>query len=146
MTHNNSLEQFQQSIGKEFTQSPCPFMQWLKPIVLVAEKGKISFQYTVRKEWTNPMGTLHGGVIAAIIDDTIGATMFSFNEDCYFTTINNVIDYLSVANEHDIIIAETIVIKKGKQMVNVQCEIWKADKSRLIAKGYSNLLRTEIKK
>jgi len=121
-------------------------MQWLRPIVLVAEKGKISFQYTVRKEWTNPMGTLHGGVIAAIIDDTIGATMFSFGEECYFTTINNVVDYLSVANEHDIIIAETNVIKKGKQMVNVQCEIWQADKSRLIAKGYSNLLRTEIKK
>lgn len=145
MNTNNLLEVLQHYIGKEFTVSPSPFMLWLKPVVLFAEQGKLSFQYIIRKEMTNPMKTLHGGVTAAIIDDVIGATMVTFNEECFYTTVNNVIDYFIPAIENDIVIADTIIIKKGKQMVNAQCEIWNADKTRLIARGYSNLLKIEKK-
>ncbi|MBK1894536.1 PaaI family thioesterase [Chryseobacterium paridis] len=135
------LEQLKQFIGKEFDQSPSPFMKWLNPIVLSVEEGKLEFQYTVRPEWLNPIGNLHGGVTAAIVDDIIGATMFSLNENSFITTINNVIDYFSTAKENDNIVAETIIIKRGKQFVNAQCEIWNADKTRLIARGTSNLFK-----
>jgi len=146
MSTINHLETLQSFIGKEFATSPSPFMHWLKPIVLSAETGKLSFQYEVRKEMTNPIGTLHGGVTAAIVDDIIGATMFSLNEDYFYTTLNNVIDYFSAAKAGDRIVADTVLIKRGKQIVNAQCELWNADKSRLIARGYSNLLKTEIKR
>ncbi|MDP1746603.1 MAG: PaaI family thioesterase [Bacteroidota bacterium] len=146
METTNQLEVLQEHIGKEFTATPSPFMKWLKPTVLSAEQGKLSFQYAIRKEMINPIGTLHGGVTSAIIDDIIGATMFSFNEDCFYTTVNLVIDYFASAREGDTIIADTSIIKKGKQMVNAQCEIWNEDKTRLIARGYSNLFKTNIKK
>nr|WP_314896369.1 PaaI family thioesterase [uncultured Flavobacterium sp.] len=142
----NQLEVLQEHVGKEFTASPSPYMKWLKPIVLKAEQGQLSFQYTVRKEMTNPMGTLHGGVTSSIVDDAIGATMFSFNEDCFYTTVNLVVDYFAPAREGDLIIADTSIVKKGKQMINAQCEIWNEDKTRLIARGYSNLLKITIKK
>ncbi|SEM59134.1 uncharacterized domain 1-containing protein [Chryseobacterium taichungense] len=135
------LAQLKQFIGKEFTQSPSPFMKWLNPIILSAEEGKLEFQYTIRHEWLNPAGNLHGGITAAIVDDIIGATMFSLNESSFITTINNVIDYFSTAGENDIIIAETKIIKRGKQFVNAQCEIWNADKTRIIARGSSNLFK-----
>ena len=137
----DKLAKLQTFIGKEFTESPSPFMRWLNPIVISAEEGQIEFQYKVRPEWLNPMGNLHGGVTAAIMDDIIGATMFSLNEKSFITTINNAIDYFSTAKENDNIIAETKVIKRGKQFVNAQCEIWNADKSRLIARGNSNLFK-----
>ena len=137
----NKLQVLQNFIGKEFTASPLPFMKWLNPIVVSAEEGKFQFQYTVREEWLNPMGNLHGGVTAAIIDDVIGATMFSLNEDSFIVTINNSIDYFSAAKEHDQIVAETKIIKRGKQFVNAECEIWNTDKSRLIARGTSNLFK-----
>ncbi|ROH95877.1 PaaI family thioesterase [Chryseobacterium daecheongense] len=135
------LAQLQQFIGKEFDQSPSPFMKWLNPIIVFAEEGHLEFQYTVRPEWLNPIGNLHGGVTAAIIDDVIGATMFSLNENSFITTINNVIDYFSTAKENDIIVAETKIIKRGKQFVNAHCEIWNTDKTRLIARGTSNLFK-----
>lgn len=135
------LAQLQQFIGKEFDQSPSPFMKWLNPIVLSVEEGQLEFQYTIRPEWLNPIGNLHGGVTAAIIDDVIGATMFSLNENSFIATINNVIDYFSTAKENDNIVAETKIIKRGKQFVNAQCEIWNADKTRLIARGTSNLFK-----
>lgn len=137
----DKLAQLQTFIGKEFTDSPSPFMRWLNPIVLSAEAGQIEFQYTVRQEWLNPMGNLHGGVTAAIMDDIIGATMFSLNEKTFIVTVNNTIDYFSTAKENDHIIAETKVIKNGKQFVNTQCEIWNVDKTRLISRGTSNLFK-----
>ncbi len=140
------LEAMQSRIGKEFLSSPSPLTLWLKPKVISAEKGKLSFQFTVRKEMTNPLGTLHGGVTAAMMDDVIGATMYSLNEEFFYTTVNNVIDYFSKARENERVIADTCILKKGNQIVNAQFELWNEDKSRLIARGYSNLFKTDIKK
>lgn len=140
------LEKIQSSIGKEFTESPSPFMRWLNPIIVAAEPGTLEFKYHIRPEWLNPVGNLHGGVTAAIVDDIIGATMFSLNEAHFYTTINNVIDYFSSVKAGESIVAKTTIIKKGKQFINAECEIWNSDKSRLIAKGSSNLFKTEIKK
>jgi acyl-coenzyme A thioesterase 13 len=142
----NPLETMKSFIGKEFSETPSPFMRWLKPIIKSAENGALEFEYQVRPEWLNPVGNLHGGVTASIIDDIIGATMFSLNEPYFYTTINNVIDYFSGAKAGETIIAQTLIVKKGKQFINAHCEIWNADKSRLIAKGNSNLFKTEIKK
>ncbi|MDY0929604.1 PaaI family thioesterase [Chryseobacterium sp. CFBP8996] len=137
----DKLQALKSFIGKEFTASPSPFMRWLNPVVVSAEEGQIEFQYIVREEWLNPMGNMHGGVTAAIMDDIIGATMFSLNEKNFIVTVNNSIDYFSTAKENDTIVAETKIIKRGKQFVNAQCEIWNADKTRLIARGTSNLFK-----
>ncbi len=139
------LEQLKSFIGKEFTASPSPFMLWLRPIVLSAEKGHLEFEYRIRKEWLNPIGNLHGGVTAAIIDDVLGATMFSLNEQSFFTTINNVIDYFAIAKEGEKIVAETSIVKQGKRFINAQCNIWNKNKSRLLARGTSNLFKIELK-
>ena len=40
----NPLEHLKTLIGKEFTDSPSPFMRWLNPIVVSAEKGHLEFQ------------------------------------------------------------------------------------------------------
>lgn len=132
-------------IGKEVTDSPSPFMSWLKPVILKVENGSLTFQHTIRKEMTNPFGTLHGGVTAAIIDDAIGATLIAYGESYFYVSVNLVVDYLSSAREGDVILAETAILKKGNQIVNAQCEIWNAGHTKLIAKGYTNLLKTEIK-
>lgn len=137
----DKLAQLKTFIGKEFTASPSPFMRWLNPIVLSAEEGNIEFKYTVRPEWLNPMGNMHGGVTAAIMDDIIGATMFSLNEKNFIVTVNNAIDYFSTAKENDDIVAVSSIIKNGKQFVNAQCEIWNADRTRMIARGTSNLFK-----
>jgi len=146
MTEIKHLEVLQAYTGMEFTVSPSPFTLWLKPIVVSAERGKISFIYVIRHEMTNPMGILHGGMTAAIIDDVIGAVMYSLNEDFFYTTINNVVDYFAPAFDGQQIIADAVIVKKGSQIVNVQCEIWNEGKTRLVARGNSNLIKTKIKK
>jgi len=138
-----ALEVIRSFTDREFSGSPSPFTRWHKPIVVSADVGRLVFRYQVRKDMINPVKILHGGVSAAIIDDIIGATLFSYDEPNFYTTLNNVIDYFSTASEGEMITAETLVIKKGSKIANVQCEIWNADHSRMIARGYSNLLRTD---
>ncbi|KGO87267.1 thioesterase [Flavobacterium rivuli WB 3.3-2 = DSM 21788] len=133
-------------IGKEISGSPSPFMNWLKPVILSVDEGSLAFQYTVRHEMTNPFGTLHGGITAAMIDDAIGATLIAYGEPYFHVTVNLAIDYFAAAKEGDVIIAHTQVIKKGRQLVNAQCDVWNEDRTRLLAKGYTNLIKTEIKK
>jgi len=139
-------EFFKQHIGQEMKTSLSPVLNWLRPTILAVEKGKLILQHKVREEMTNPMGILHGGITAAIIDDAIGATLFAYDEPYYYVTINLVVDYFAAAKEEDLIIAETIMVKKGRQIANVTCEVWNESRTRLIAKGYSNLLRTERRK
>jgi acyl-coenzyme A thioesterase 13 len=143
---NKTLEFLKQQIGKDSAASPSPLMRWLNPTLLAVEEGKVTLQYVVRNEMTNPMGNMHGGITAAIVDDAIGVTVFSLGESVFYTTITNSIDYFSSVKEKDSVIAETLIIKKGRQLINAQCEIWNADKSRLMAKGYSNLIKTDIPK
>lgn len=144
---NSKAKEFLQSYkGKEVEDSPSPFMNWLKPVMAAVEDGSLTFEYTVRKEMTNPFGTLHGGVTAAMIDDAIGATLISYGEPYFYVSVNLVIDYFSPAREGDIVVSKTAILKKGNQITNAQCEIWNKDRTKLIARGYTNLLRTEIKK
>ncbi len=131
---------FQSFKGKEITHSPSHFMNWLKPTLIEAEKGSLHCSYVVRKEMTNPYGILHGGITAGIIDDLIGATVYILGLNARYTTVNNNIDYFAPANEGDIITAKTSVVKQGRTIINLQCEIFLPNKNRLIAKGYSNML------
>jgi len=137
---NDRLKVFQSLIGKEVTQSPSNFMNWLKPTVIAAEIGSLHCSYVVRKEMTNPFGVLHGGVTAGIIDDLIGATVFTLGLDHRYTTVNNSIDYFAPAKEGDLIAARTRIVKRGRTIINVQCEVILIAKSRIIAKGTSNML------
>lgn len=132
-------------LNKPVTNSPSPFMNWLQPELKLVQEGKLIFAHQIRPEMTNPFGTLHGGVTAAIIDDAIGATLISFGEPFFYVTVNLNIDYFANARQGETILAETAINKKGKTIVNAECAIWNEDKSRLLAKGYTNLIKTEPK-
>lgn len=140
---NERLEGMRKYIGRQFAESPSAFMRWLNPVIRAAEYGALTFEYTVREEMTNPMKMLHGGVTAGIIDDIIGATVFTMGFTSHYTTINNNIDYFAPAKAGDVIEARTSVIKRGQQIINLQCELWLTGKNRLLARGYSNMIRLE---
>lgn len=90
------------------------------------------------------MNILHGGITASIIDDAIGAAVYSLNNSHYYTTVNLNVDYFAPAKVGDVLYATTTINKRGKQIINASCTVWNADKSRVIAKGNSNLMRTKM--
>ena len=140
---NKPLTYFQTQIGKDSSKSPSPLMRWLNPTLLSVSEGVLEFSYVIREEMTNPLGILHGGTTAAIIDDAVGAAVFSLGKPDMYTTVNLAVDYFASAKAGDTIIAKTSIVKNGNQIVNTSCEIWNSDRTRMIAKGHSNLIKLQ---
>ncbi len=136
-----TIEKIRSVIGKREQLSPSPFMNWLKPVAVAASYGSLTFEYEIRKEMTNPMGQLHGGVIAGIIDDIMGATVYSLEKSDHFVTVNLSVDYFAPATLGDIVHATTKVVKEGRMVIHMECTLWLPAKKRLLAKACSNLMR-----
>jgi uncharacterized protein (TIGR00369 family) len=141
---NKIITYFKSKIEKDSTDSISPLMQWLNPTLISAEEGTLEFSHVIREEMTNPLKILHGGITAAIIDDAIGAAVYSLDNTHAYTTVNLSVDYFKSAKAGDTIIAQTTIVKKGSQIMNGECLVWNSDKTSLIAKGQSNLIKTKI--
>jgi len=94
---NHRLKFVKGFIGKQFTGSPSPYAQWLAGKLISAEEKAVAFQFRVRKEMTNPVGILHGGVIAGIIDDCMGVNFFLLGLEYFYPTINLNVEFFNPA-------------------------------------------------
>jgi acyl-coenzyme A thioesterase 13 len=142
---NEVLTKLKAHLNKNLSDSPSPFGAWLNGILRKVELGTLEIEFVVRKEMTNTAHIMHGGAIAAIMDDTMGMTVASLGHDTFFTTLNLSIDYLSSAKEGDVIIAKTKINREGRHIVNIECEIVTPE-GKLLSKGMSNLFKTSIPK
>ena len=140
---NKILPQFQANIGKPMGKTS-PAGSWLEGTLVGAEEGQLVAKYEVKKEFTNPMGVLHGGVFGLIMDDLMGALVFSLDNEFAFTTINLSVDYLSAAKIGETIIAKATLVRKGQNVINCECNVTN-EAGKLLAKSNSNLGKTHIK-
>jgi acyl-coenzyme A thioesterase 13 len=141
---NERLKKLQSFIGKHFTGSPSPYAHWLKGKVLAASEKSVEFQFTVRKEMTNPVGMLHGGVISGMIDDCMGVTFFILGLEYFYPTINLNVEFFSAAKEGETVQVRTHVIKQGKTIINIKADMLN-DSGRILASATSNLAVSNIK-
>ena len=69
------LTMLQLGVGQEIKGSPSAFMNWLKPTILKAEKGKISFEkWKINAEANTPLGRFgdpleYGALVAFLASD-----------------------------------------------------------------------------
>lgn len=141
---NNPVLDYLQSIkGHILENSPSPLSVWLKGKLTDVSYGKASVEYIVRKEMTNPLGTLQGGMYTAMMDDALGVAVYSLGKDKFYTTVSFYVDYLESAVEGEAITVTAEVVRQGNTMVNV--EMWVTNRnSKLIAKGNSNLVSKTV--
>jgi acyl-coenzyme A thioesterase 13 len=138
------LEYFRSLVGQGFEdKSLSPFGRWLAGTLTAVDVGTLEVEFTVRPEMLNPAGTFHGGVVAALMDDTIGATIFILGKKNFFTSVNLVVDYFAPAKVGERVIAKTAIIKEGAKIINAQCEVWNHERKRLLARGTTNLMRID---
>ncbi len=140
---NPIVEIFAARIGKVTEDGPSAVGNWLAGTVREAKEGEVTVRFTVRQEMTNPVGTIHGGMISLMCDEVIGMTCFSLYNEYHFTSINLVVDFLSAAREGDILDVCAKVIRKGRTIINLECTVTN-ETGKLIAKAQQNMVRTHI--
>ena len=144
MTKNPILTYLKQHINKPITKSMSPSALWLKGFLVNVEEGFAEISYMVRKEMTNPLGTIQGGVMAALIDDTMGMAFFTLSQENLFTTTNLNVNYLYGAKEGEQVIVRAQVVRIGKKIANIECKV-KNEEGDIICTATSNLVVTSIK-
>ncbi|MDS7926027.1 PaaI family thioesterase [Acinetobacter pittii] len=98
---------------------------------------ELTIHYTALESFTNPRGTVEGGMICAMLDDVMGLFAFLANDSKPATTINLTMDFLRpcVVGE---VITKCRFIKQGKTVLNLESEAWQNNK--MIARSTANFL------
>ncbi|RSK46219.1 PaaI family thioesterase [Hymenobacter perfusus] len=87
--------------------------------LLVQEPGNVRYTMTIRDEHLSSPGTCHGGVLAGLMDATLGAAALSlaFTAGELVSTVEFKINYLHPVRLHDHLVAHGIVEHSGKTLV-----------------------------
>lgn len=141
---NPRLAFVQQMIGRDLTEGPSPFARWLSGKLTAADEGTVSVAFEVRKEMTNPMDTLHGGVIAAMFDEVMGITVYILNMPGLFPTLNLHVDYFYPAKVGDVVTVVTRAKRQGKTFIHIEAELYNQTQ-KLLAKCGANFITAGTK-
>lgn len=133
---NKNLLMLKTLEGQSTEKSASPFAHWLSGTFESIEEGSIQARYTVRKDMTNPAMILHGGVMAAIMDDLLGMSIFTLGLKEFYPSINLSLEYFTPAKVGDEVICKTLVVKKGRNVITMAAELRHQD-GKLIAQGRS---------
>ncbi len=135
---------FEALIGQTISQAPSATANWLGFTLEHIEKGAASIRLEIREEMTNPYKNLHGGMMACIIDECIGWAVLSLESEQNYTTLNLNVDFLYAIAKGQYLTAHSKVIRAGKKIINVSCEVYD-DAHQLLATASSNLVQTSMK-
>lgn len=133
------LEMLRNLVDQPVPDFAPPVLKWINGILKHIEEGKAEMHILVRQDMCNPMGLLHGGVQALILDEIIGMTVAAIEKPYPSVSINLSIDFIGKAQQGDTIVAKAYLLRKGRQIIQMQGEICHLDGS-LIAKASSNML------
>ena len=131
-----------QNIGMSAASHIAGFGGWLGGVLKkVSDEGDIELDFEVRNEMLNPLGTIHGGAMASILDEVMGMQLYlkSGEEDTFFA-INIVVDFVKNAKESEILTAKPELIRIGRKTANLRCTIYNSE-GTVVAHGSSNFLK-----
>jgi uncharacterized protein (TIGR00369 family) len=104
-----------------------------------AANGEAIFEMHVDQRHSNPMGTLHGGVLCDIADAAMGfAYATTLHEGETFTTIELKINFLRPVWKTRLR-ASARIVKKGRQVGLVECDVTDGE-GRLVARASSTCM------
>lgn len=131
-------------IGRDMSGSISPLGRWLNVTLHEVEEGRLVAGLVVREDLTNPAGLLHGGAACALLDDLIGAMVFTLNRENLYVSVNMNVDFLHAARLGDTVTITAEAIRAGRNIVHCEGRIVASD-GKIIAKCSTNLVQTNTK-
>lgn len=136
------IQQIRENLGQPMSEYLPGFGAWLNgAVTAIDEEGHIKLAFEVRENMLNPMGAMHGGAVAGIIDEVLGFQIFLKSEkDAAYVSMTMNVDFLKGAKTGDIITGIPKVVRIGKRTANVRCDL-QNQKGELVAQGVANFMR-----
>jgi uncharacterized protein (TIGR00369 family) len=124
---------------------PPPVAELIGVVVEEAGDGASVASMVAEERHSNPMGTIHGGILCDLADAAMGVAIFSTLEPGEsFTTLELKINYLRPFWTGKLI-ARGRVVNRGRTVAMVECDVFD-EQERLIARSSSTcmVLRGEM--
>jgi uncharacterized protein (TIGR00369 family) len=145
MSRISNLEYLRKLLSDTLTDKstfnvPFPIMKTLGLKLIDVGEGMASFEMEAKTELhSNPMGTIHGGILCDLADAAIGTAHFTtLQEGESFTTIDLQINFFRpVWNERLRAVARPI--HRGRTVSRYVCDITRAD-GKLVAQVMSTVM------
>jgi uncharacterized protein (TIGR00369 family) len=107
-----------------------------------AEEGRVVFSLEPGEQHYNPIGSVHGGVAATLLDSAMGAAVHStLPQGTGYTTLEVKFNLVrAITAETGRVIAEGKVIHAGRSVATVEGTLRSAAEGKLLAHGTSTCL------
>ena len=123
-----------------FSRPPCAELLGWRLLDARPEEGWIRLSFEGRSEFCNPAGFIQGGMLSAMLDDTMGPAVLVMSEGrLYTTTISMTVNFLSPAKPGRII-GEATVTQLGKTIAFVEARLMAEDGTVLATASASERL------
>ncbi|NVM88051.1 PaaI family thioesterase [Variovorax sp. SG517] len=97
-------------------------------------RGTIRLSFTATDAFLNPAGAVQGGILAAMLDDTMGPALWVLNgEETYSVTIDFSVSFLAAAKP-GLLYGEGRVVQRGRSIAFLEAQLGDAD-GRIVARS-----------
>lgn len=120
------------TVFDRMTMPPCATLLGWHLLDARPEEGWIRIGFEGRREFCNPAGFVQGGLLSAMLDDTMGPAAFAMTDGKLFTsTISITVNFLSPAKPGPIT-GEARVTQLGKTIAFVEGKLMAEDGTVLV--------------
>jgi uncharacterized protein (TIGR00369 family) len=133
------------TVFDNMTMPPCADLLGWRLLDARPDEGWVRIGFEGKREFCNPAGFVQGGILSAMLDDTMGPAVFIKTEGKLFTaTISMTVNFLSSAKPGPIV-GEARVLQIGKTVAFIEGKLL-ADDGTLLATATSNARLVESTK
>lgn len=106
----------------------------MRPVAI--EEGAVTFAVTPQPDFANPLGTVHGGICATLLDSVMGCAVHTtLPAGVGYTTLELKVNYIrAVATDADELTGVGTVIHSGGRTATAEGKVFSAD-GKLVAHG-----------
>lgn len=123
-------------------EPPFPLAGLVGFTVSAIERGRVVVDFTPGDQHTNPMDTVHGGVLCTLADTAMGLAHASLlTPEQSYATVELKINFLKPVRREKLR-AVGAVVKAGKTLVLLECDI-RNDGGSLVARAMSTSMTLE---
>jgi len=134
------LELLRAIASGEAAGAPIAELMGFEPVE--AEEGRVVFEATPTAQLYNPIGSVHGGFAATLLDSAMGCAVHStLPEGVGYTTLELKVNYTrAITEDTGRVVCEGTIVHRGGRVATADGRIVAADSGKLLAHGTTTCL------
>ena len=136
----SGIEYMRAIVNKEIPPAPIAVLLDMGPVLI--EEGRVIFSGKPGEEHYNPIGVVHGGYAATVLDSALGCSVHTtLPVGAAYTSLGLEAKYLRpITRDTGTILCESKVTYRGRRQATAEAHLTAADTGKLLASGTSTCM------